>query len=258
MKNRWTDTKAVEVFKQSGVPLKLYDTIINRRHLHYAVSGEDALPLLVFIHGSPSSWRHYYKYLSDSSLRSHFQMLAIDRPGFGLSDFGKAMHLQEQCNIILPLIQSMKKNRKVVLFGHSYGGPVVVTLAALDPALAEVIVIAAGAIDVTLEKIETWRRIMNEKPLYWLLPGAFGPSNTELLFLKKDLIPMQEQFKLIKSSVYFIHGDKDTWVPIQNVKYGREMLVNAKSISIDTIKGADHHLPGKNKIEISELLLRLL
>ena len=71
------------------------------------------------------------------------------------------------------------------LAGHSLGGPMIVKLAADDPTLFKTIIIIAGALDVSQEKKETWRHVMNVKPLYWLLPGAFGPSNTELLYLKK-------------------------------------------------------------------------
>lgn len=143
------------------------------------------------------------------------------------------------------------------LAGHSMGGPVVVELASMDPKLFKTVVIIAGAIDVTLEEKETWRKIMNVKPLYWLLPGAFGPSNTELLYLKKDLIPLQNDFKKITCNVLFVHGDKDTWVPIENVAYGKKMMVNAASISVDTLHGADHQIPWKNRDQLIKILLKL-
>ena len=143
------------------------------------------------------------------------------------------------------------------LAGHSMGGPVVVKLASMDQSLFKTVVIIAGAIDVDQEKKETWRKIMNVKPLYWFLPGAFGPSNTELLYLKKDLIPLQNDFKKITCDVWFIHGDKDTWVPIENIAYGKKMMVNAASISADTLRGADHQIPWKNRGALIKLLLKL-
>ncbi len=98
---------------------------------------------------------------------------------------------------------------------------------------------------------------MSKRPLHWLLPGAFAPSNTELLYLKKDLIPLQESFKKVTCKVNFIHGDQDTWVPIENVAYGRKMLVNAQSVSVDTIASAGHLIPWKNKKDFVQLLLHL-
>lgn len=257
MRERWSDKKAYSVFKAKDVPLKIYDTVINKHHLHYAVCGSDSLPALVFVHGSPGSWFHYMKFMWDSALRSKFRIVSIDRPGFGYSDFGKAMHLQQQCEIISPVLQKLKKNQQLFLVGHSMGGPVAVKLAADNPSVVHTLVIVAGAIDINQEAKETWRHIMNVRPLYWTLPGAFGPSNTELLYLKKDLLPLQNDFKNITCNVLFVHGDKDTWVPIKNIAFGTKMMVNAASVKADTLHGADHQIPWKNRDELKEILLGL-
>jgi pimeloyl-ACP methyl ester carboxylesterase len=257
LQKRWSDQKACRRFHANNTPLEIHDTVIDNRHLHFAVTGSDSLPVLVLIHGSPGSWKQFAKFMYDTALHRKFKIVSIDRPGFGHSDFGKALHLQEQCKIILPVLQSLKSTKPMFLFGHSMGAPVAVQLAASDPRLFSGLVIASGAIDVKQERKEIWRRIMAIKPLYWALPGAFGPSNTELLYLKKDLVPLQEEFKKIKTKVYFIHGSKDHWVPIQNVAYGREMLVNAESISIDTIPGAGHLIIWRNKPELCRVLMNL-
>jgi pimeloyl-ACP methyl ester carboxylesterase len=258
MRNRWSDNKAYHVFKAKEVPLTIYDTIINERHLHYAVCGNgDSLPTLVFIHGSPGSWMNYMKFMWDSSMRKKFRIVAIDRPGFGYSDFGKAVHLQEQCGLIMPVLKKLKTNQPMFLVGHSMGGPVLVKLAAANPSLFEKIVIVAGSIDVDEEKTETWRKVMSVRPLYWCLPGAFGPSNTEILYLKKDLIPLQNDFKNITCNVLFVHGDKDTWVPIGNIAYGKKMMVHAKSITADTLFGAGHNIPWERTDEFKKILLGL-
>lgn len=257
MRNRWSDKKAYSVFKSKQVPLIIYDTVINKRHLHYAVCGPDTLPTLVFIHGSPGSWMNYMKYMWDSSMRKKFRIVAIDRPGFGYSDFGKAMHLQEQCNIILPVLQQLKTSAPMYVAGHSMGGPVAVKLAADNPELFNTVILIAGAIDINQEAKETWRKIMNVRPMYWALPGAFGPSNTELLYLKNDLLPLQEDFKKVTCNILFVHGDKDTWVPIKNIAYGTKMMVNARSITADTLRGADHQIPWKRMDELKKILLQL-
>ena len=257
MKERWSDKKAYRIFKSKNVPLQIHDTIITTSHIHYAITGADTLPTLVFIHGSPGTWRHYMKFMWDSAMRKKFRIVAIDRPGFGFSNFGEAMHLQQQSNIILPVLEKLKTTQPMILVGHSMGGPVAVKLAADNPTLFNTIVIVAGSIDVAQEKKESWRKMMNVRPLYWFLPGAFGPSNTELLYLKKDLIPLQNDFKNITCNVLFVHGDKDTWVPIGNIAYGNKMMVNARKITADTIKGADHQIPWKNFDELKNILLKL-
>lgn len=258
MQNRWSDNKAYRVFKAKKIPLAIYDTIIDQRHLHYAVSdNHDSLPTLVFIHGSPGSWMNYMLFMWDSTMRSKFNMVAIDRPGFGHSDFGKAVDLQEQAAIIMPVLKKLKTAQPMYLVGHSMGGPVLVKLAADNSSLFEMVVIVAGSIDVAQEKTETWRKIMNVRPLYWCLPGAFAPSNTEILFLKKDLVPLQQDFKNITCKVLFVHGDKDSWVPIGNVAYGQKMMINAGSIHSDTLFGAGHNIPWERTAEFKQILLNL-
>ncbi len=257
MRMRWNDKKAYTVFKSKNTPLKIYDTIIDNRHLHYAVSGNDDLPTLVFIHGSPGSWFHYMKFMYDSTLQQKFRLVSIDRPGFGYSDFGKAMHLQAQCRIIMPVLEKLKTSQPMYLCGHSMGGPVTAELASMRPELFKTIVLVAAALDPAEEKKETWRHILKNKPMYWFLPGAFGPSNTELLYLKNDLKPMANDLKNISCNVVFVHGDKDTWVPIQNIAYGEKLMVNAASIISDTLHGADHQIPWKKREELKAILLRL-
>jgi pimeloyl-ACP methyl ester carboxylesterase len=141
--------------------------------------------------------------------------------------------------------------------GHSMGGPVVIKLAAENPHLFKTIVVAAGAIDPGLEKKETWRQIVKHRPLFWLMPGAFAPSNTELLYLKKDLVWLKDDFKKVTCNVVFVHGDKDSWVPVENIEYGKRMLVNARSVSVNIVKGAGHQIPWKQSKQFKQILLSL-
>ena len=145
----------------------------------------------------------------------------------------------------------------MILCGHSYGGPVVAKLAADAPSLFKIVVIVAGAIDPAQEKKEGWRHMMDKKPFFWFLPGAFQQSNTELLYLKEDLKPLANDLSKITTRIVFIHGDQDDWVPIENIAYGKKMMTKAASISVDTLKGADHQIPWKNREELKKILLQL-
>ncbi|MBC7776509.1 MAG: alpha/beta hydrolase [Phycisphaerae bacterium] len=254
---RWPDHKAYASFERQGVPLQIMDTLIEGHSIHFAVSSSSDLPVLVFIHGSPGSWFHYRKFMLDPDLGKKFQIVSIDRPGFGYSDFGKAMHLEDQARVITPVLKSLKSAKPMFLCGHSMGGPVVVKLAADNPDLFKTIVIVAGAIDVTQEKKECWRHLMGKTAFRWMLPGAFRPSNTELLYLKKDLIPLKADFKNIQCDVLFVHGDKDTWVPMENVAFGKKMMDNAKSIQVDTLHSADHQVPWKRFQDLKRILMQL-
>ena len=256
-KMRWSDAKAQRVFKSKHVPLSIYDTVIDNRHIHYAVAGDQRLPALIFIHGSPGSWFHYYRFMCDADLLKKYRIISIDRPGFGHSDYGDAMHLQDQCKLLLSVLTRLKNNKPMILCGHSLGGPVVAKLAADAPGLINKLVIIAGSLDPALEEKETWRQVVNKKPMYWFMPGVFQTSNTELLYLKDDLKPLANDLGRITCPVLFIHGDKDNWVPIENIAYGQKMMIHAESIHADTLKGADHNFPWKRREEFKNILMHL-
>jgi pimeloyl-ACP methyl ester carboxylesterase len=56
-------------------------------NLHYIETGNAQKPTLI-LHGSPGSWNAFKEYLQDTTLLKKYRMIAIDRPGFGYSDFG--------------------------------------------------------------------------------------------------------------------------------------------------------------------------
>ena len=82
------------------------------------------LPVLVFVHGSPGSLAAYENYLKDSLLQQQAILIAVDRLGFGYSDFGKAIpSLRLQAQLIAAILEDFP-NTKKILIGHSMGGPV--------------------------------------------------------------------------------------------------------------------------------------
>jgi pimeloyl-ACP methyl ester carboxylesterase len=111
------------------------------------------------------------------------------------------------------------------------------------------LVLLAAAVDPQEEKPERWRFIMKTPPLNYLLPGAYRPSNTELVYLKKDLKELDKEWEKITCPVWIIHGDKDTYVPVANVNYAKKKLTKARSVEVKILAGADHFIP-KNDMRI--------
>ncbi len=231
--------------------------IVNGHPIHYIETGNKHLPTLFFIHGSPGSWDAFKDYLKDSLLLKKYRMIAIDRPGFGYSDFGTAEDLKTQSEWITAFISRIRNNEPLVLIGHSLGGPVVVKLATENPSWYKHLVILAGAVDPDAEKPENWRWYIKLKPVRYLIPGALRPSNDELWFLKQDLVDMKPDLGKIVSDVTIVHGTKDPLVPYRNVGFMRREFVNAKSIDIIAIENANHFIPWEHYAEIRDALLDL-
>jgi pimeloyl-ACP methyl ester carboxylesterase len=254
---RKPDGEAVREFTKLGLHLRTGTMVTDGSRIHYVISGEDSLPTLFFVHGTPGSWDAFEDYLKDPELLQHFRMVSIDRPGFGYSDYGKPEHLDRQSELISPVFRLLQNQHPMYIAGHSLGGPMVIKLAADNPSAFSAIVILSGSIDPAEEKPEKWRPLLFKTPLNYFVPGAMRPSNQELWYLKKDLVDLKPDFAKIHCPVYFIHGASDTWVPPANVEYGKRLLVNSKQILVKILPGANHFIPWTRFKEIKEVLLKL-
>lgn len=259
MKMRVSDKEAKIAFAQAGVELTT-DTISSDGFtLHYAQTGNDTLPTLFFIHGSPGSWNAFEVYMKDSMLLAKYRMISIDRPGFGYSQFGDAKNLAEQVKIIHPLLKHIENGKPIYIVSHSLGGPLSVKLTAENNARISGLVLLAGSVSKEYEPKERWRAVMKVFPLNYLLPGAFRPSNKEIWMAKKELEPLSHQFKLITCPVWIIHGDADKFVPVENAYYAQKMLVNSSKVELKIIKGAPHFIPWEPYYkDVKEVLMRLM
>ncbi len=253
---RISDKEAQKKYNDKGIKLLTNTIEIGNNKIHYAETGADSLPTLIFIHGSPGSWKDFTSYLEDKELSSKFRLISIDRPGFGYSNFGKSFHLQDQSNIIGDFILKINNQKPVYLIGHSLGGPLVANIAADNPKSIAGILILAGALDPLLEPKEKWRPILGSFPLYYLLPGALRVSNKELWYLKSDLYLLSDKLKLIKTRVLVMHGDKDVLVDVRNVNFIKKEFVNAYEIKDTIFLKENHFLPWARFKEIKYSLMK--
>lgn len=254
---RTSDAHSTADFKEAGIYLHTYRVKINGHHIHYVSVGNDSLPELVFIHGSPGSWNDFEDYLKDSELLKKYYMVAIDRPGFGFSDFGKAEHIDEQAKQISVLLHEIKNKKQMYLVAHSFGGPVAVAIACYNPDLINGLVMLAGCVDPAEEEKEEGRKLLTYPPLRYFVPGAMRPSNDELIYFKKDVLQMPYLLSRVKCKVIILQGDADSTVPYQNAVYAKSMMTNAQSVQLITLKGADHSIPWSNFDDVKKALMSL-
>jgi pimeloyl-ACP methyl ester carboxylesterase len=257
MKFRETDEEAKKEFQNLG--LTLFTKTIHGEdfHLHYVQVGSDTLPTLFFVHGSPGSWNAFKSYLQDKDLIRRYRMIAVDRPGFGFSDFDDARNLPEQSRIIDHLLDSIYNGKPIFLVGHSLGGPLIIKLYLDNAQMISGLVILAGALNPKAEKPEKWRPILFKTPLNYFVPGAMRPSNEELWYLKKDLQQLDKELDKVSCPVWLMHGDKDDLVPVSNVDYAKQKLTNVKSLEVTILAGANHFIPWTHFAEIKKLLLEI-
>lgn len=257
MKMRMSAEKTKSYFGKTQTTF-VNDNFVSHDHtIHYIQTGEEDKPTLFFVHGSPGSWDAFKEYLKDSLLLKKYRMIAIDRPGFGFSDFGQAEDLQTQSARMNAFLKTKANNQPVILVGHSMGGPVIAKMATLDPDRYKTLFIIAGSIDPDAEKPENWRQVIQMKPIRYLIPGAMRPSNDELLLLKQDLVTLKPLLKDIQSEVTIVHGTKDQLVPYSNAAFIQKEFVNAKRMDLISIENANHFIPWTHYKTIRDALLNL-
>ncbi len=229
-----------------------------QQRINYTHIGDTTLPLVVLVHGSPGSSSAYLDYMQDSLLLQKTQLVAVDRPGFGYSDFGKAEYvLEKQAGVFLPILEKYHTG-KTILVGHSFGGPVIARMAMDFPDLVDGLVIVAGSIDPDLEPKEWWRKPLNWRILRWILPKALRVCNQEILPLEYELREMLPLWAKITAPVTVIQGEKDNLVPKGNADFAKKMLVNSKKVKIDIIEGGNHFILWSLQDKVVQEILDLL
>ena len=257
MKLREPDDKAKKEFESIGIVLTTRTIHVQDFNLHFVQVGDNSMPTLFFVHGSPGSWNVFKHYLQDKDLLQSYRMISVDRPGFGYSEFNNVKDLDGQSAIISHLLRSIQNGKPIFLIGHSLGGPLIVKLHIDNPGVVSGLIILAGSLDPKAEKSEWWRPILYKTPLNYFVPGAWRPSNEELWYLKKDLKRLDRDLDKVTCRVWLVHGTTDNLVPFSNVNYAKEKFIHAKDIEVKVLPNANHFIPWTHFGEIKKLLLGL-
>ncbi len=119
------------------------DALVAGRRLRFIDTGEGPLAF-VLVHGMGGRWQHWLETVP--SLAGQGRVVALDLPGFGDSEPpAAAASLDGFADAVAELARSLGIER-VVLVGHSMGGPVALRFASRHPELAEAIVLVGGAV----------------------------------------------------------------------------------------------------------------
>lgn len=216
------------------------------RTIHYAEIGPDSLPVAFFVHGSPGSWSAWVDFFKDDTLLRAVRMVAVDRPGFGHSSgFGRGEpSLEKQAAYLKPVVEAVKKEgQKLILVGHSLGGPLIARMAVDYPALVDGLVFVAAANDPALEPREWYRKPGNFFLVRWLIPRSLRASNQELIGLKPELQRMLPLWKTIRQPAVIIQGMDDRLVAPGNGPFTRARLTHSTRAELWMVTGLDHFVP---------------
>jgi len=255
---RETDEELQQKFKDSNIDSEIsYFNVdsLNLRNRTLSVVTDTEKVNLVFLHGSPSSlsaWQGYY--LSSTPLREIANIHAIDRPGYGYSNFGEEMtSIDTQAQVINAIIND-KKLSNVIVIGSSYGGPLAARVNFLNKEVKASVMISP-AIDPEIEK-DIWASRFTQWILTrWLVPTAYRVAGDEKKVHAKELELIKNDWQSITTPVLHIHGNIDDLVPYENVNFSKE---NFQDIEIITIPEKGHEIAWKHPELIIPHLIKLI
>lgn len=226
--------------------------------MRYADIGNETKPLVVFIHGAPGSLDAFNKFLKDPELRSKTRMIAVDRAGYGLSNFGiPETSLQKQAKLIAPLLYKNRNSQKPVIVGHSFGGTIAAKLAMDYPDMVGGVILAGAAIDPDHEKFFSIARIIEIPVLNKIVPKTMVVANQEKNTHVDELKLMLSEWSEIITKVTILHGKEDGLVPIENAYFGEMVLVNAQ-VKMTLYNDVGHLIPWTNSDLLKKEILAII
>ncbi len=198
---------------------------------------DTALPILVFIHGSPGSSMDFKKYLIDADLRQKANIITYDRIGYGNENTGEVLN-----SILLELevLEKVLENwdpKKIVLVGYSYGATIV--MAATKNYKQKIAL--APSVKGDLEPMFWALKLYEWELTRRLIPDIFQAASKEKLKHISELPKLEKQWNISESKVIVIHGTSDKIVPYKNSLF-LEKIIDQDKFQLVSIKNGTHAL----------------
>ncbi len=258
---RSSDEEIVSHFQKLKLPITINYYQANGRQMRYMSTGNDpSKPVLFFIHGAPSSGMYYSHFLSDTSLRSIANLIAVDRPGYGYSGFGKPVpDIGLQATMIAPILDSLHRGaRPVVVVGASYGTPVAARLAMDYPHLADGLLLIAPSIAPGEEKTYFASYVLESPFFTWAQPRMLHSANIEKFSHEAQLKVMQNRWKEIKVPVIYFQGKDDDLIYTTNAVFAKKYITKSQKLSIRMIPNRGHLLVYDEAKRIKSAMLEMM
>ena len=197
-----------------------------------------------------------------AAINEKYTFVQFDLPGFGGSDEPReAWNVDTYADFFCALMKELKIKR-ASLIGHSYGGRVIIKLAARESLPFEisniVLIDSAGILPkksfaqrMRIKRYKLLKNILNNKVVYALFPeliddwrsrqGSEDYRNASPMMKKCMVMAVNEDLTdclpKIRQDTLLIWGDKDTATPISDAKLMEERIPNS---GLAVLNGAGH------------------
>ncbi|AQG78391.1 alpha/beta fold hydrolase [Spirosoma montaniterrae] len=234
---RQTDQELADEFRDQLVQPAIQRYTVNDRTLSATprtirfmeTPARPGKPVVLFVHGAPSSLSFFNAFFKDTTLLNRAQLVAVDRPGYGYSDFGRVeTSIVRQAKLLQPLIDRYKSVSYLMIVGSSYGGSVAARLAMNNPERVDHVVFVSSALGPGLERTYPISHWIDTPLLRWGVPPLLRLANDEKLAHRRALEAILPDWSKIRANITMLHGQRDELVYPTNVSFAQKQLTNAR------------------------------
>ena len=199
------------------------------RRIRYVSVGADSLPVTILLHGSPSAAYRFKEWFLDSTIYQKTRLVAVDRPGYGRSNLGRAeVSIARQAEILEPVLKKFAENQPVVLLGKSYGGPVASRLAMNHPEKIRGLLLVSASVEPEAEKTPRHTKKLVRPATRWMFPKVLRVAAKEKLHHAAALNEIAGDWSCITCPTWVLHGCDDRLIYYRNAEFACQKLVNAE------------------------------
>jgi len=226
-------------------------------HIHHAVVGDSTKPLLLIIHGAPGAWYSSMKLLDDPELQKNFRMIAVDRLGFGKSNYGiSEPSIQTHVKYLERIVKEYNRKEKIYLMGSSYGAPIAASFAMQHSDLVKELYLISPVIDPSTEKMFWFSYLGKLGPVRMFIPEYLNVATDEKFAHRRQLKKLRSNWDQIRCKTYVLMGKKDWIADLDNLEFARKKLVNATDPQFLLIENTGHSIVYQRTDLLIALLLK--
>ncbi len=189
---------------------------------------------VVIVTGTPS-WSEYWA-PTLAGAPDNWEVIVADRPGFQTSEPQEAVRdLAQQADALAPMLNA-REGQRVLLVGQSFGAPVATLMAQRHARDVDAVLLVSaffGDAGPTARRMLGVGRVVRP-----LLPRDLKNSITEVSAQREQLPAVFEAFAALTQPVVFVHGDSDSFVPLE----ANQRIADENSRSLISVPDGDHFL----------------
>lgn len=224
---------------------------VDDHRIHWVGSGDsDASDLIFFLHGAPGSWLDFSKYMVDSLLRQHYYMVAVDRPGYGLSEEGGSeVSIIEQSYLMRQILSQYDSVTSITVVGYSYGGPIAAALSRDASLSVSRLLMLSPVNDPDCEPYFWFNTFLGFRFVRWMTPSYVIVANNEKMGHAAALQQISDIWSSIDVPTIHIHSQQDWIAPFGCNTDHSIAHIDSTVLDLVVLSGDAHFLPN-SKLEM--------